>query len=531
MVYYRDFREYLGVLEKRDKIFRVKKRVLKETELMPLVRLQFRGLPESDRRAFLFENVADVKGREYDSQVAVATYAASREIYSIGMMCEPNKIREKWSNALLHPIKPNIVNSGPVQEETHTGPELLEDGKGLEELPVPVELPGFSGQIRTTTQFITKDPETGVRNCGTYSGHIFAKDRILWEIVRSNHGFIHWKKAKELGKSLPAAIVAGATPNIAFVASSKIPYGVDEFDIAGGLSGEPVELVKCKTVDLEVPATAEVVIEGIVSTEYMDPSTPFGEFTGFMAVEERARPVFQVTCITHRRKPIFNMLISQMPPSESSKIREIGMENSFYKFLKYDCNIPGILDVAFYESGGSRNFCVIKLRKTHPSHPWQALNCAVGFDSAMGKILVTVDEDIDIRDPHAVIWALSYRMQPHRDTRITRGKTPTLDPSAVPPGSTPEERTYPDFQGTSAILIDATIKWPYPPVALPKKEYMEKARKIWEEEHLPKLTLHEPWYGYPLGYWPKEYEEDAELILKGDHYKLGEKLASKRTKV
>jgi 4-hydroxy-3-polyprenylbenzoate decarboxylase len=314
---------------------------------------------------------------------------------------------------------------------------------------------------------------------------------------------------------------------VGYVATAKLPYGVDEYTVAGGIAGEPVELVKCQTVDIEVPANAEIVIEGIMPTDYQEREAPFGEYTGYMGMDA-INPVLNITCIMHRKKPILNAFISQFPPSESSKLRQVGTEAVFYKFLKHDCNIPGIISVAFHESGGSAEYVVVSMRKTHGSQAWQVLNGAAALVPTIGKIIIVVDEDIDPRDPDSVNWALSFRMQPHRDVRITQGKVSGLDPSSAP--LTDPERRYPPPTGTSAILIDATRKWPYPPVSLPRKEFMEKARQIWEELGLPKLTPKVPWYGYSLGHWTAEHEEEAQLALKGEHYITGEKLERKKIK-
>jgi 4-hydroxy-3-polyprenylbenzoate decarboxylase len=189
------------------------------------------------------------------------------------------------------------------------------------------------------------------------------------------------------------------------------------------------------------------------------------------------------------------------------------------------------LDVAFPDSAGVWNYCVIQIKNTHPSQPWQVLQSAAGFDGLVGKIIVVVDEDVDPRDPDAVNWALSYAMQPHRDARIITGKTPGLDPSAYPPHASIQERSFPSPSGSSALLLDATRKWPYPPVGLPKKEFMETALKIWEEEGLPKLRLRKPWYGYSLGNWTQDDEENARLILEGKYAEVGQKLSERAVNV
>lgn len=531
--YYKDLRDWLRTLETNDLLVRVKIPIRKETQLTSLVRLQFRGLPEEQRKGFLFENVTDAKGRKYDIKVATGVYASSLKMYALGLMCEPTNesIGMKWEQALKEPIEPKIVSSGPVQEVVYKGDDLLQDGKGIEALPIPVECPGFSGQIRTSTQIITKTPDGSWRNMGNYSGHVFGKTKLLWEISRANHGWVHWNMWKNAGEEfMPAAIVIGGPPVFFYVASAKIPYGIDELAVAGGFAGEPIELVKCKTIDLEVPAHAEIVIEGLVSTQYMEPGNAFGEYTGYMAADVLYRPVFHVTAVTMRRDAIYVHIMSQFPPSESSKVRQVSSENIYYKYLKYDCKLPNILEVRWHEMSQAQ-WCVIRIKKINNAHPWQVLHCAAGYDARWGKFFIVVDEDIDPSDLDSVIWALSWRVQPATDMLVIHGRIPGLDISAYRPDAPPEEKVYPGRIGSSAVLIDATIKHPYPPTSLPRKEFMEEALQIWKSLGLPELKLKKPWYGYNLGYWTKEHEEDAELILKGEHYKIGERLEKKRIKV
>ncbi|MDP2647489.1 MAG: UbiD family decarboxylase [Desulfobacterales bacterium] len=527
MAYYKDLREYIQLLEKKGLLWRIKRPIVKETELSPLVRWQYRGLPEEKRKAFLFENVIGLNGRKYDVPVLVGGMAANSEVYATGMGCALDKVHERWVEAQRKPIPPRLVNSGPVQEEIHTGKELEEEG--LDEFPFPIDIPGFDGLRRTTaTHFFSKDPETGAVNNGNYSGNVSARNRMTIGINRAAHIWIHLEKAKKLGKPLQVALVTGVVPAVSFVSVAKVTYGIDEMAVAGGLAGEPIEVVKCQTVDLEVPATAELVVEGVVSLEENEEQTgSFGEYCGYMA-ETTLRPIFNITCISHRKNPIFTTLISQMPPSESSKIRQVAYESNLLKFLKYDCNLPGVLQVVLYEASGSWHYCVIQLKKTHNSQAWQALNAIVGFESHIGKFIIAVDEDIDPRDHDAVIWAMSFRVQPHRDTRITEGRMGILDPSTAPTGSPRAELVYPFPTGGSAILIDATRKWDYPPVALPGKEFMERARQIWEELDLPPLTPKTPWHGYELGYWPEKYSEAARLNLEDRLYELGERRHKER---
>ncbi|HEY0725610.1 MAG TPA: UbiD family decarboxylase, partial [Pyrinomonadaceae bacterium] len=298
--------------------------------------------------------------------------------------------------------------------------------------------------------------------------------------------------------------------------------------VAGGLAGAAIEVVKCKTNDVLVPANAEIVIEGEISTEFLEPEAPFGESTGSIA-EKLLNPYFEVKCITHRKNPILATIISQMPPSESSVMRQVAAEGNYLRFLRDQCNIPGIIEVAFH-SIAVRQICVIKMKKINQAHVWQALHSMVGYNPATGKMVIAVDDDINPRNLDSLFWAMAFRMQPHRDVLIIRNRTPQMDPSVFPPGHE-QGLSVDEIAGSSAMLMDATRKWAYPPVSLPKKEYMERAKQLWERLELPKLKPQDPWHGYDLGLWSDDDEADAQAAVKGDHYATGESRAKQRVKV
>ena len=220
MSYYKDLREYIEVLEKKELLWRIRRPIKKETELMPLVRWQFRGLPESERRAFLFENVTDAKGRKYGIPVLVAALAGSAQIYATGFMCQPDEIGKRWEQAQRQPIPPGLVTDGTVHEQVLMGKELVE--VGLDKFPFTIDTPGFDGMQRTTaTHVFSNDPETGMVNIGNYSGHVHARDRITFGLGRGQHMMTHLEKAKALGKPLQAAIAVGVVPAVAFVSVAK----------------------------------------------------------------------------------------------------------------------------------------------------------------------------------------------------------------------------------------------------------------------------------------------------------------------
>lgn len=519
-----DLRAHLNHLEAKNLLRRVDRAININTELMPLVRWQFRGLAETQRTAFLFENVKDASGRKFDGSVAVGHYAASTDVYALGMGLDlgasSESIREKWQEAQKHPIEPRIVETGPVLDQIHMGERLLEHG-GLDEFPIPLSTPGFDvGPYTTASNWVTKDPQSGWTNVGNYRGQVKGQARMGMFVSPRNHGWLHWEAARKLGQPLEAALVIGGPPAVTFTSGSRIPYGVEEYAVAGGLVGEPIELVQCRTVDLLVPAHAELVIEGKISTEYIEPEAPFGEYTGYMGPRVY-NAVFAVTAILHRKQPIFSALMSQMPPSESSKLKSIAQDNNYLHFLRNECNVPQVKSVTFAEIAVD-SWCVIQLERCNPSVAWQALYAMLGRNAMVGKVVIAVDDDIDPSDPQSVMWAMSYRMQPQEDVRIVGGRSIGLDPSGHPPVAGTADNTVQDKFG-SAVLINAMRAFDYTPVSLPAKEYMDAARDIWEELGLPDLTSRSPWFGYELGDWSDRDREEAEWAVSGEHWRTGER--------
>ena len=347
---YLSLREYIQALDSRGKLFRIPREVSRETELHPLVRWQFRGLPESERRAFLFEKVASVSGRKYKMSVLSGACASSRAIYALGMGCQEDEIFDHWINAQKNPIDPVVVPQGPVQEieiDSH-----LEDA--VDSIPVPLANPGFDSSLRLTAAlWITSDPETGQRNVGIYSGYIRKGGRISVGLGAGKDSRIHLDKAREKGLPLKAAVVIGPTPNLIYAAASTFPYGVDEYAVAGAIAGKPLELVRCRTADIYVPAQAEMILEGEISPDEMDHNWPFGEFSGYMAGRGKY-PRFTVKHITHRENPILLDLVAAHPPCEGSKLKQIATEAIFYHGLKESVGMSGIKQVAIHEEQSHR---------------------------------------------------------------------------------------------------------------------------------------------------------------------------------
>lgn len=396
MGYYKSIRDYVETLDANQKLFRIKREINKDTELMPLVKWEFRGLAEKDRRAFLFDNITDAKGKKYDGSVLVASYGGSRDIYALAMNCKPEEIVGKWDYAMRNPIPPRIVKNGPVQEEIHVGNSLLQHG-GMDEFPVPISTPGFDNAPYTTGGvWITKNPVTGSHNAAIYRGMVKSQLRLGCFSRPPQDLAMNVNMYRQKGIPMPAALVFGATPNIGLLSVAKIPYELDEMTVAGAIAGEPVELVKCQTIDLHVPATAEIVLEGEIPIDVLESEAPFGEYTGYMGMSVFSQ-FFNIKCITHRKKPILSAVTGSFPPSEGSTMIAVYAEAELLNFLRNTLSIQSVVDVALRHEIYPLVVLSIK-RGAGRAQVWKALYGANAFDNRYGKIIIALDDDIDPRD-------------------------------------------------------------------------------------------------------------------------------------
>ena len=517
---YPDLHDHLEELKRRGLLQVIDRPIDKDSELHPLVRWQFvGGMAESERKAFLFTNIVNAQGRRYDMPVVVGALAANREIYSVGMGTDVAGIQAKWDRAIANPIAPRMVDSAETaacHEVVHQGADLLGSGKGLDMLPIPISTPGFdSAPTLTATNVITVDPETGVQNMGTYRCALKASDRLVVRMatrVGGAGGYLHYQAWKKLGhKTMPCAIVLGCPPYVAFMGPQKLPIGVDEFDVAGGLAGAPIDVAMAKTVNLRVPAEAEIVIEGLIDLEWLEPEAPFGESHGHVALEEFNLPM-KVTAITHRFKPVIPSYLSQVAPSESSVIKRVAYEPLFLAHLKGALGIKGVKRVSLHEPlTGLLRVTVITMEKgAAKTEIWRALYGAAFFKGDCGKICLAVNEDIDPDNADALFWAMAYRMNPVVDVKLVdhRGQ-----------GHGPKREN--DGEEDSTMLMDATMKGDMPPLALPTKDYMVGAKAIWEELGLPTLRPQSPWFGYSLGDWLPQWDEAAKRAATGRYLENG----------
>jgi len=517
-----DFQEHLARLEAKGLLVRIERPINKDSELHPLVRWQFQGeLPEDERRAFLFTNVTDGAGRRYDIPVAVGALASSPAIYAVGMGRPVEEIGAAWLNAIARPIPPVAVSAPPCQQVVIKGDDLRRPDGGLKRLPVPISTPGFdAAPYLTATLCVTRDPDSGIANMGTYRAALKATDRLgvrMSSRVGGAGGYLHWKKYRARKEPMPCAIVIGCAPVVAFTGPQKLEIDQDEMAVAGGLAGAPIRVARAATVDLAVPADAEIVIEGLIDPELLEPEGPFGESHGHVALEDFNMSM-RVTAITHKRAPVFVSIVSQVTPSESSVMKKVAYEPLFLAHLRDQLDVRGIRRVHMHEP--LTNLRKVMFLQFAPGTPrteiWRALHGAANLRADCGKVVVAVSEDIDPENVHGVLWSLAYRANPIEDVRIEPYRSLGHGPKT-------------DAQATdSTMLIDATLKRPMPPLALPAREFMERARVIWEELGLPRLSPQPPWHGYDLGDWASVWDGYARRAVAGEWEASGTETFARR---
>ncbi|MDP6179880.1 MAG: UbiD family decarboxylase, partial [Desulfatiglandales bacterium] len=309
---YRDIRDYLGTLEAKGKLKRIQKGVDHTWELACLARWMFQAMPEGARFGMLFEQV-----NGFNIPVMTGILGTSRETYALALETESDQINDKWIHALLHSVPPRLVKAAPCQEVV-----LSNDDVDLNALPIPVWTPGKDAAPYITSITISRDNDTGIQNAAVYRAMVQDRVHLAVNLAKGRHGTLCYESFAKNGKPAPFAWVIGAEPVVHFSAVSNVRYGIDELTIAGGLKGEPVDVVEAKTVDLLVPANAEFIIEGEFRPGEYAEEGPFGEFAGYMGPAGQ-KPLATITAVTHRKDPLYYGYISQMPPSESTVIQSL----------------------------------------------------------------------------------------------------------------------------------------------------------------------------------------------------------------
>jgi 4-hydroxy-3-polyprenylbenzoate decarboxylase len=440
---YRSFREFLDALAKAGEVTRVADPV--DTNLLITEWADREMKSPGGGKALLFEQPV-VDGRTSKFPVAINTMGSrkriamalgresideiAQEIQLILKAKPPTDLREGWSLLkqgihLLH-ARPKSVREAACQEVVHN----IESGTrpaadfSLHHLPILKCWPNDGGRFITLPNVHTRDPETGARNVGVYRMQVFDErtTAMHWQVHKV--GARHGKRYYERNERMPVAVTLGGDPALSFAATAPLPDGLDEILFAGFLRRKSIEMVQCKTIDLEVPADVDFVLEGYVQPGEMRPEGPFGDHTGYYtAVEDY--PVFHLTTITHRRDAVYPTTIVGIPPMEDFYIGD-AVVRIFLPVFKM--NFPELVDMTLPAEGVFHNLVFVSIRKQYPYQAFKVMHGLWGMGQMMfSKYIVVVDEDCDVHNTSDVLFRLCANTDPARDTTVIRNPSDSLD--------------------------------------------------------------------------------------------------------
>jgi 2,5-furandicarboxylate decarboxylase 1 len=421
------FRDYLEILENDGQLIRINDPVDTKFEISAYVQKTC----HTNGPALCFENV---KG--FSTKVIAGVFSNRKRVVT-ALESSESDVLERYMKGLSNPLRAQTVSSGYCKEKI-----MLNNEVDLLTLPHLIYSKLDGGPFITAGVVITKDCDTGIRNAGMYRCQVKGKRKLSIMGPASQHVMAHLNKSESKNKSLEVAIAIGVDPAIILAAGAKLPYGLDELEVAGSLRGSPLNLCKCETVDLEVPATSEIVIEGRIPPKVREDEGPFGEFTGYYAAGVQKMPIIEISAITQRKDALYHAINTGLPPTENHVIKEIPWEATTFSELKR--KFPEVIHVHYPEAGGTKFVVFVSIKQRYKGLARNVLGSLLG-SPAPPKIAIVVDEDIDVHDLTKVVWALATRFQPAEDLMIISNMPGTpLDPS------TGESRL------TSVVGIDAT---------------------------------------------------------------------------
>lgn len=479
---YTDLREFISALEKAGELKRIPFEVDPHLEISEFADRSVKN----NGPAFLFE-----KPKGYSAPVLINAFASTRRMEIALQVDKFQEVADRISEYLqmrmpegiigklsmlpklaeMGAFFPKIVSSGPCQEV------VLKDNFSLKDIPVLTCWPGDGGPFITFPMVFTKNPETGKRNCGMYRMQVYDERTTGMHWQTHKQGAEHYRRRfKEGEKRMDVAVAIGADPAALFSAILPLPPDLDEMMIAGFLRRKPVEMVKCQTNDIEVPAQAEYVLEGYVELGETRIEGPFGDHTGFYSLED-PYPVFHVTCVTHRKNPIYATTIVGPPPMEDYYMGK-AIERIFLPLMRMQ--IPEIRDMSMPAEGIFHNLMLVSIRKSYPMQARKVMHAIWGLGQAMfTKCIVVVDEDTDVQNYSEVAWKALNNIDPQRDIEFALGPIDSLDHSSRMPN------------WGSKFGIDATRKWPeegftrrWPEVLKMSPEVKARVDDLWKKAGL-----------------------------------------------
>ncbi len=458
---YADLREFIDRVEREGELARVKAEVDLNYEVGAICHRNYDFGADNNSKALVFE-----KPKGYDTPLVVNLLGTYRR-YAMAIDTTPENFTKTWKEKTANPIAPVMVKTGPCKENIHIGEEV-----NLFDLPIPIWNEKDGGPFITLPHQITKDPETGQSNLGMYRAQLHDK-RILgiraWSFRHIN---VQWRKAHSRGESLPVAVVVGVDPAITLASIGSFPYGVDELAMAGALRGKAIEMVRCETIPLAVPASAEWVLEGEVRPNSRRKEGPFGEAAGYYGGPADLEFI-DIKAITHRNNPIHNAAYLRKPPSEEVTLRHCWEAEAFSQCS----HLQGLLKLNFPQGGCNGLIAIASIKKTFDGQGKMVGMGILGEQAGRSvKIVIVVDDDIDPFNMTEVLWAMATRFQPEQDADIIKVVSGfAMDPSI--PMHSQESGT----NLVSKMIIDATkpIRETFAEVISPKKDVLEKVKKEW----------------------------------------------------
>ncbi|MDY6974507.1 MAG: UbiD family decarboxylase, partial [Thermodesulfobacteriota bacterium] len=459
---YADLREWISTLEKEGLLSRVECEVDWDREIGAIVR----EMLNTEGPALIFENIKDHRDTWCKKLFTAALNSREKVALGLGLSKDTpfREITRVVKERLEKPSGVKVIDTGPVKENIIRGDDI-----NLYDIPAPQWRVQDGGRyINTYCAVITRDPDTGVINAGTYRGMIADRNKIGVLLALTQHWGHHFKKYRDRGEEMPVSVVYGWDPALLMLAGAPLIHTAhSEYEYVSSLRQQECELVKCETNDLLVPASAEIVIEGFISPDPSDyvNEGPFGEYPGYFGGLASPKPAIKVSCITHRDDPYFRGSVEGASPHTWSE--GTWYVASFFSAVAWNLletvGVPGVLDV-WTNNVTNSTILKVRLKKAYRGHAKQVANAlwGAGVANYAAKVVIVVDEDIDIHDSEAVEWAIAYRMNADMDQLLVFPGTfgSMLDPS-VPLN---ERNAMKYGQGKWArVLVDATINWELEP--------------------------------------------------------------------
>lgn len=476
---YRDLRDFIERLEAAGELKRIKTSISPDLEIAEVAD----RVMKSDGPALLFENPTG-----YDVPVLINAFGSKKrmamalgvdDVDEISARIEEmvkldppkgfiDKIKMLPSLVELSASFPKTVRSGECQEVV-----LKSDKVSLDKFPILKCWPGDGGPFITLPLVFTKDPVTGVRNVGMYRMHVYDSRTTGMHWHAHKVGARHYAAYERLGRRMEVGVALGGDPAITYSATAPLPEDFDEMVFAGFLRKKPVEMVKCVSIDVEVPVDAEIVLEGYVEPGERRVEGPFGDHTGYYSLADDY-PVFHITAITHRKNPIYPATIVGKPPMEDCWIAK-ATERIFLPLIK--TQLPELVDMNLPVEGVFHNLAIVSIQKRFPGHAQKVMHALWGLGQMMfTKIIVVVDEDVDVQNMHDVLWRIGNNIDPKRDVSFVEGPVDVLNHASPVPNY------------GSKMGIDATKKLAgegftreWPPEIEMSAEVKRKIDGIWEQ--------------------------------------------------